>query len=731
MPRVPTQDNFKVNPTVTSSFRFSPERAPDAGRIAGEQLEQHGAALERAGQQQTKMQLEILKKANQLRVDDAINEAREEALRLQYDPEEGFSNLKGYDALNRPDNKPLTDEYGEKLQQHLSTIEEGLGNEDQKTLFREQSGTLLARFREGTVQYEGQQFQEYSKSVRRGTIENRTQEIALNYENPDVIKDALVSIEASAKDLARQEGKAANEGEALARKAVSKGHMVVIETALQKENSVYADEYFKKNASSMDADDILKVNSVLGEQLDTKIATGVVGEVMAEQTSNFATPDSDRAFNIALGTESGGKQFGGAGSVAGPNEPTTSPAGAIGIAQVMPTTGPEAAKLAGLEWDEERFKNDANYNRALGKAYFEQQLKDFDGSLAKAYAAYNAGPGATRKAIEEAGPGGNWLALLPEETQNYVDKNMTAFGAGKGNNRRPTLLEVQTAVREKIGTDSPRRLKLALTEAEAQYNVVTKAIKQNEEQAVADAMRELITNGGDYSALPALMRSSIPPTEVGKVIDFAAKINKGDDSTNLVLYNQLSENPALLGSMTDDQFIALRAELSETDFKYFSKQRADILNGNQPEAQNPGSLNTAAIKTAVDNRLLQMGLRPTASFDKKGRPQGDTQRVGGIRKFVNEAILASQNATGKKMNDAETEQFIDKLFSERTTYDRVFDVQGSVMGMVAGDIPDTIKKDLRAAFKRKGIDPTDQELLETYWRQLFFTRAKMADKGSY
>ncbi len=69
--------------------------------------------------------------------------------------------------------------------------------------------------------------------------------------------------------------------------------------------------------------------------------------------------------------ESGQRQFNPDGT------PVTSPAGALGFAQVMPGTGPEAAKLAGLPWDEERLKTDEGYNRALGNAYYDQQLKTF------------------------------------------------------------------------------------------------------------------------------------------------------------------------------------------------------------------------------------------------------------------------------------------------------------------------------------------------------------------
>ena len=98
----------------------------------------------------------------------------------------------------------------------------------------------------------------------------------------------------------------------------------------------------------------------------------------------------------------------------------TSPKGAVGPAQVMPATAPEAAKLAGLPYDEKRYRSDGEYNKAIGRAYLAKQVSDFGGDEAKAAAAYNAGPGRVKAAISKGGQG--WLALLPEETRNYVAK---------------------------------------------------------------------------------------------------------------------------------------------------------------------------------------------------------------------------------------------------------------------------------------------------------------------
>ena len=118
-----------------------------------------------------------------------------------------------------------------------------------------------------------------------------------------------------------------------------------------------------------------------------------------------------------IGAESRGRQFDREG------RPLTSSAGAIGIAQVMPGTAPEAAKLAGLDFDPVRYRTDADYNKALGKAYYNEQLRQF-GTPELAAAAYNAGPGRVRDALRKAGEGGDYMAYLPAETRAYVPKVM-------------------------------------------------------------------------------------------------------------------------------------------------------------------------------------------------------------------------------------------------------------------------------------------------------------------
>lgn len=146
------------------------------------------------------------------------------------------------------------------------------------------------------------------------------------------------------------------------------------------------------------------------------VAPTATGSGLASDAAAFGV---DPTFNRMIGIESKGQQFNSDGSV------LTSPKGALGIAQVMPGTGPEAAGYAGLAWDPKRLATDPAYNLALGKAYYQHQLETF-GSPDKAAAAYNAGPAATQSAIDKAHQtGGSYLQYLPKETQAYVARATT------------------------------------------------------------------------------------------------------------------------------------------------------------------------------------------------------------------------------------------------------------------------------------------------------------------
>lgn len=186
-----------------------------------------------------------------------------------------------------------------------------------------------------------------------------------------------------------------------------------------------------------------------------------------------AAPGGDALFDGLIHQESGGSQFNKDGSV------KTSSAGAIGIAQVMPGTAPEAARLAGLPFDEQRYRNDPEYNKALGRAYFNEQMRTFGGDPKKALAAYNMGPGSDSKGGGVKGLvakyGEDWLSHAPAETQNYVASIMGRVGAGS-----PT--SYATAGLQEKG-DAPEAFKaLPIEQRQAMFDEATRRVRQNDAQ---------------------------------------------------------------------------------------------------------------------------------------------------------------------------------------------------------------------------------------------------------
>jgi soluble lytic murein transglycosylase len=108
--------------------------------------------------------------------------------------------------------------------------------------------------------------------------------------------------------------------------------------------------------------------------------------------------------------------------------------GASGLMQVMPATAQWTAKRIGLSDFKPHHIGDRDTNIAIGTAYLKYALDDFEGSMAMAAAAYNAGPGRPRAwrngpVLEAA----IWAENIPiGETRDYVKRvisNATNYAA--------------------------------------------------------------------------------------------------------------------------------------------------------------------------------------------------------------------------------------------------------------------------------------------------------------
>jgi soluble lytic murein transglycosylase len=103
-----------------------------------------------------------------------------------------------------------------------------------------------------------------------------------------------------------------------------------------------------------------------------------------------------------------------------------SPAGALGLMQLMPTTAERAARELVIEHREEALTG-TTYNLELGAFYLHKLLGSFERSVVLALASYNAGPHAAFRwlAGDEPLALDVWAARIPfTETRHYVQRVM-------------------------------------------------------------------------------------------------------------------------------------------------------------------------------------------------------------------------------------------------------------------------------------------------------------------
>ena len=203
-----------------------------------------------------------------------------------------------------------------------------------------------------------------------------------------------------------------------------------------------------------------------GTRLAPTVAKGAYYAGRAGEESGLANQDQD-VFDKMLQIESGNNQFKKDGSL------VVSPVGAIGAAQIMPGTGPTAAALAGEEWSLERLKSDPEYNKKLGKAYYQSLVSQF-GDPIYAAAAYNGGPERVKKAIEESKRSGrDWSEYLLPETQNYV--RMLGYEPSASEKTAATGGRIQRASGGRAGQNHEQLVNRLMTMAKQAKKVTDKS----------------------------------------------------------------------------------------------------------------------------------------------------------------------------------------------------------------------------------------------------------------
>lgn len=738
--KIPTYDSLSVMPNVAPRGNISSAGiSGESASLPGRQLQQFGQAVQQASGQMTDIVVDQMDQANQVRVDDAINQVRQKAMDLTYDPQAGYQNLKGLQALQRPGGLPLDQEYAGKLTQASGDISNSLSNDAQKRLYNMRANDVITGFKGDVDAHMLGEYRGYHGSVADGNLKLSLQDAQKNWGDPTKIDTAINGmidpvtgkrfggIKQSIYAKGQLEGTSADELQANMNDAVSGVHSSVIQSAIDNNSLDYANKYMDTNKDQMLAPDLLKAQGMLNTKNDAHMAIQAATQSTTKYQSAFAPDDMDRLTGVVMGKESGGQRYGGAGSVAGPDQLTTSAKGAQGEMQVMPTTQTDPGFGVTPAKD-----NSPDEIARVGKDYLAAMVKYY-GDPAKAMAAYNAGPGAMDKAEQEAAKEGNdanWLAHLPAETQNYVTANMKKYNAGLGAPQVPSKIDFVNDAIARLG-DNPRTEAVAATREQAtkQYEMLIQQKKDMGDQALQAAQQELIANGGNFSQLaPGTISnlSRFDPAKYDDAMKFAKSIGDDSKATNMEAYMQATQHPDELVKMSDpvfQQFVMTNFDKGDRD--KIINLRQQYASGTATDAAT--ALNTEAVNAAMKTRLGSMGLDPEPSA-KTDAPE--FQRVSQIYKFVNDDLYAQQKQLGRKMNPKELGDRIDQLFSMNAQNSNFFGADKTALPVLqVGDLPSALVKSIRDKLTNKYGTPASDALVLDYYKKAFVKKATALNRS--
>jgi hypothetical protein len=140
--------------------------------MAGQQLERAGNELSQAGS--------IIEQTNQkydaISAEDAFNKLKEQAGALQFDPQTGFAQARGGNAVGQEFNKAYTEQFNGAV----AKIGDGLQNQQQKLMFQQRAAIATGQFQAALLQHQAQQTTVFANDTDNSTVKNGLSAIAAN-----------------------------------------------------------------------------------------------------------------------------------------------------------------------------------------------------------------------------------------------------------------------------------------------------------------------------------------------------------------------------------------------------------------------------------------------------------------------------------------------------------------------------------------------------------------------
>lgn len=426
MAQLPQVTQRTIEPSgQTPGFQTVDYNPADFGAGIGRALGELGQTLGEAAR--TERLLNQGRKGNEAL--DWSNKAKDELRPWIYDTSDGILSKTGGNAMGSSGQMAaITDDIRRRYSEQITDPEVRDAFLKRWSSEEENAKDLAARHELG-------QISEYKAETTKATLSQGLLDAYTGYNDPKSLelakRNVLSAIRANTLGLPPE---AVRVEEA---KAVSQLHLAVIARWAETDPNKALD-YQAEHADEIVGPDSVNAMKLIQPALQMRQADEFIARGMTRENAA-----GNALWASVEAAESGG-------------DPTAvSPAGALGVAQLMPDTAREIARslgeaeIAGLSDSAlKAFLTDpknAEINRSFGKAYLTWQLKAFGGDTEAALVAYNAGPEGARDFLRHntrlgRGPGQRDYNVpdrpkIKSETEGYVQKVLSGVGSGPASGR--------------------------------------------------------------------------------------------------------------------------------------------------------------------------------------------------------------------------------------------------------------------------------------------------------
>lgn len=687
--KIPTYDTLQVGQATTPNSRFT---APSPDQFMGgvRQAAQLGQAASQALDTAGRIQLDVMQQEQDKLDTAAILDATTRLSQFENDSlygESGYLTRKGKNAMGlAADAQKAHDDFTKQVTADLKL------NERQQLAFVK-IATQRRQSLAGTLgNYELQQRNAYVLEQADASLAQDVENARRAAGNPDVIDMMLGNSEATIRATAQLGGFSAEKTDQAILAQRSRIRTAALASMVEKDPRA-AQAYLDKFRDDFTAADFAKAEQVIVPAVKKVDAIDA-----AEVAYRVAGITADSVFQGMIGQESRGRHFDDKG------QPLTSPKGAVGVAQVMPDTAPEAARLAGLPWDENRYKTDPQYNLALGKAYYNAQVQKYGDPLIAA-AAYNAGPGAVDGWLKKYGDPtkgeialAEWIAKIPyKETRNYV-AGLVRDGTGGGVDRSTTQ-----AVAALQGIRDPEVRGMA----EKLVREKLAADKQARDEQYAGALDQaaaIVQQSGSFANIPPSLWAQLKPEDRAKLQQGPVK---SSDPNTLAMFEFQPE------TITVQNVQKARPNLTESDFRKY-----------MAIAQDP-KRDDKVFEVSIDSDMFKLGIAQ-AGIEFDGDKQEKATQELDLRMKFKRMIDQEQQEKKRKLTMDEKQALLGMLLKpvkiraienswfggpSPTTMDVPFFRVKNQQNVI---IPSETRRRIEQDFAARGIQATPQRVLNAY-----------------